>query len=137
MTPETKAKIEAQAEAQCERITSTLVDADSRKRHFTKGANYGYNLAIEELSKGGEYKTFDAIDCSKTIKTIDIATLKAVQDERETIEEALRCFDTALAILLENAECRGDEDCDHCAAISLTHDKKELMDSITKKASER
>lgn len=47
---------------------------------------------------------------------VEKSKYEALLADREQLREALISADSVLGALHENAECRGDEDCDHCVA---------------------
>lgn len=47
--------------------------------------------------------------------------------EAHTICDLLEKLDMCVAVLLENADCRGDEDCDHCVVTSLLTDCEQII----------
>ena len=64
----------------------------------------------------------------------DVELMLEYKDRKDMLQEitklkkALELANTQIAILLENSECRGDEDCDHCMAIGAQKQIKEIME---------
>lgn len=46
--------------------------------------------------------------------------------------EILKTSDMYLTAMLETAECRGDEDCDHCMAMGLESETEEVLSTYGK-----
>lgn len=76
-------------------------------------ANRKYLDKLEWLKKWGAFETNDEVSVYPWCM-VDVMTIM-----EEYKNQCTKNLITATTILLENAECRGDEDCDHCVATQL------------------
>ena len=103
MTDETKAKIEAASSKFLTKLDKKYCHIEQANMPniicddaFTSGASYGYNLAVEELSKGGEFWTGEldyGIVCDNyyvgKIKVVELAALQSANSKIAQLEEQL------------------------------------------------
>lgn len=105
------------------RATKDLKWLNSEPIHIHEGDYLGNTMIMLSSNYEG-----DQIDCRYIEKILDAAPalLKEVVELRKEKDGLRLC----IAILLENAECREDEDCDHCHVESILKSFEKLSEGV-------